>query len=403
MTSPVLVKNDSLTGGMCSPDLLWFLQVFLLYPQDSGTMRLSGCTQALEVIKFFFNRIRGTPVETTYTNFLQLVPPALVVIFLLYFSYTFYIYYFKPSQGLDRTLRRISGTLASMKEGDADLRKIGASRVFRESGLDRLWAEFSKTLHVQHLDSGGKIEKRARLTVPARAYFSVSAVIEGPLRAHYFKHLPGILTGVGIIGTFSGLLFGLSNFDSSSPDTMAQSVNLLLSGVRDAFYASALAITVAMVITHMEKLQYRKCVSALDELNSVVDSLFDSGVEQEYLAAIAHQTRGFENQADGFRNAITESLALVANESKLSQERFAELIRTAMFEAMTDVTRKSNAHLEQTLIRHLREPVEEMTRKIESRINSTKVSNADIASKIVRASNGSGSANHVAVSRQEQS
>lgn len=223
------------------------------------------------------------------------------------------------------------------------------------------------------------------------------------LRAHYFKHLPGILTGVGIIGTFSGLLFGLSNFDSSSPDTMAQSVNLLLSGVRDAFYASALAITVAMVITHMEKLQYRKCVSALDELNSVVDSLFDSGVEQEYLAAIAHQTRGFENQADGFRNAITESLALVANESKLSQERFAELIRTAMFEAMTDVTRKSNAHLEQTLIRHLREPVEEMTRKIESRINSTKVSNADIASKIVRASNGSGSANHVAVSRQEQS
>lgn len=68
-----------------------------------------------------------------------------------------------------------------MKEGDADLRKIGASRVFRESGLDRLWAEFSKTLHVQHLDSGGKIEKRARLTVPARAYFSVSAVIEGPL------------------------------------------------------------------------------------------------------------------------------------------------------------------------------------------------------------------------------
>ena len=83
--------------------------------------------------------------------------------------------------------------------------------------------------------------------MPAKAYFSVSAVIEGPLRAHYFKHLPGILTGIGIIGTFAGLLFGLSNFDSSSPDTMAQSVNLLLSGVRDAFYASALAITVAMV------------------------------------------------------------------------------------------------------------------------------------------------------------
>ena len=139
---------------MCSPDLLWFLQVFLLYPQDSGTMRLSGCTQALEVIKFFFNRIRGTPVETTYTNFLQLVPPALVVIFLLYFSYTFYIDYFKPSQGLDRTLRRISGTLASMKEGDADLRKIAAQ--------DRRHDASPTTSQPQNLTAGETSERAQR-------------------------------------------------------------------------------------------------------------------------------------------------------------------------------------------------------------------------------------------------
>jgi hypothetical protein len=342
-------------------------------------------------------------VETSHTNFLQLLPPVLVVIALIYFSYAFYVHYFQPSQVLNKTLLRVSDTLSSMKEGDVDMRKIGAARVFRESGLERLWNEFSKTLHVQNWENAGRVEKRARLTVPSRAYFSVSTVIEGPLRAHYFKHLPGILTGIGIIGTFAGLLFGLSNFDSTSPDKMVSSVNLLLSGVRDAFYASALAITVAMVITHMEKLQYRKCVSALDDLNSAVDSLFDSGVEQEYLAAIAQQTRGFESQAEGFRKAIMESLSLVANESRLSQERFAELIRSAMFEAMADATRKSGVQLEQTVIRHMREPLEEMTRKIESRLNSAKVSNADIASKIVRATNGPSSANHPVVTRQELS
>lgn len=339
-------------------------------------------------------------MESMNVNLLQLLAPALVVIFLIYFSYVFYSNYYKPSQALEKNLQRIQSTLSSMKEGDADMRKSGASRVFRESELGRLWAEFSKTLHVQTYESAGRTEKRARLTVPAKAYFSVSAVIEGPLRAHYFKHLPGILTGVGIIGTFAGLLFGLSNFDSSSPDKMAESVNLLLSGVRDAFYASALAITVAMVITHLEKSQYRKCVGALDDLNAVIDSLFDSGVEQEYLAAIARQTRGFENQADAFRQAIVESLNLITNESKLSQERLAELIRAAMVEAMADSARKSSAHLEQTVIRHMREPIEEMCRRIESRITSSKVSNVDIASKIVRASQPAAPV-HAPASRQE--
>ena len=341
-------------------------------------------------------------MESMNVNFLQLLAPALVVIFLFYFSYVFYSNYYKPSQALEKNLQRILSTLSSMKEGDADMRKSGASRVFRESELERLWSEFSKTLHVQTYESAGRMEKRARLTVPAKAYFSVSAVVEGPLRAHYFKHLPGILTGVGIIGTFAGLLFGLSNFDSSSPDKMAESVNLLLSGVRDAFYASALAITVAMIITHLEKSQYRKCVGALDELNAVIDSLFDSGVEQEYLAAIARQTRGFESQADAFRQAIVESLNLITNESKLSQERLAELIRAAMLEAMADSARKSNAHFEQTVIRHMREPIEEMSRRIENRITSSKVSNVDIASKIVRASQPAAAAN-AAANRQELS
>lgn len=339
-------------------------------------------------------------MESTNINLLQLLAPALVVTFLFYFSYLFYSTYFKPSQVLEKNLQRMLSTLSSMQEGDADMRKAGASRVFRDSELERLWSEFSKTLHVQTYESSGRIEKRARLTVPAKAYFSVSAVVEGPLRAHYFKHLPGILTGIGIIGTFAGLLFGLSNFDSSSPDKMALSVNLLLSGVRDAFYASSLAITVAMVITHLEKSQYRKCVGALDGLNAVIDSLFDSGVEQEYLAAIAQQTRGYENQADAFRQAIMESLNLVTNESKLSQERLAELIRAAMMEALAESARKSNAHLEQTVIRHMREPVEEMSRRIESRITSSKVSNVDIASKIVRASQSVSPA-HAPANRQE--
>ena len=34
-------------------------------------------------------------------------------------------------------------------------------------------------------------------------------MVDAPLRTEFYKHLPGILTGLGIIGTFSGLIIGL--------------------------------------------------------------------------------------------------------------------------------------------------------------------------------------------------
>ena len=42
------------------------------------------------------------------------------------------------------------------------------------------------------------------------------------LRADFFKHLPGILSGIGIIGTFVGLLSGLKGFKISENNIEVQ-------------------------------------------------------------------------------------------------------------------------------------------------------------------------------------
>ena len=44
--------------------------------------------------------------------------------------------------------------------------------------------------------------------MPAEMYFNGQSVVDGRLRAEFFKHLPGLLTGIGIIGTFTGLIGG---------------------------------------------------------------------------------------------------------------------------------------------------------------------------------------------------
>jgi pimeloyl-ACP methyl ester carboxylesterase len=72
------------------------------------------------------------------------------------------------------------------------------------------------------------------------------------LQTHFYKHVPGILTGVGIIGTFTGLITGLMNFDVSSPEQVQMALSQLVQTVGQAFWISAVAITLAMIAETIE-------------------------------------------------------------------------------------------------------------------------------------------------------
>src|SRR5262249_37062657 len=123
--------------------------------------------------------------------------------------------------------------------------------------LSHLWQEYRHTLHEQRAvdaKSGSQEVIGIRATVPAETFFNSQAVVDGRLRVEVFKHLPGICTGLGIIGTFIGLINGLSAFRvSENAQEVRTSLEALLHGVFEAFLVSAAAITIAMSITLLEK------------------------------------------------------------------------------------------------------------------------------------------------------
>src|SRR5271166_5005068 len=68
--------------------------------------------------------------------------------------------------------------------------------------FSHLWREYKDTLHQQQ-EYGPDGRLRAvvlRSTVPASMIFTNDVIVDTPLAAEFFKHLPGIFTGVGIIG-----------------------------------------------------------------------------------------------------------------------------------------------------------------------------------------------------------
>ena len=91
--------------------------------------------------------------------------------------------------------------------------------------FSHLWREYKDTLHQQqeYEPNGRRRADVLRSTVPASMVFTNDVIVDTPLATEFFRHLPGIFTGVGIIGTFWGIIEGLQAFRiSDNPTWFAQ-------------------------------------------------------------------------------------------------------------------------------------------------------------------------------------
>ena len=149
---------------------------------------------------------------------------------------------------------------------------------------------------------------RSRATTVAANFFTGQSVVDTPLATEFFKHLPGILTGVGIVGTFFGLMLGLQHFDPSTPELVNSSVDKLLKDVLFAFIGSFLSIMASIIVTVSEKWRLGRCYKHLESLNETIDSLFDSGVGEEYLAALVRSSAENSVQTRQLKDSLVTDL-----------------------------------------------------------------------------------------------
>lgn len=213
---------------------------------------------------------------------------------LLFLSFLFF--FLIPSFFVSRQLSRTNGKLKELNgkpDGSLD-------QIFRGSStLEHLWQEYADTLHKQSAE-GQPQATRFRSTVPAGMVFRPDILVDIPLRADFFKHLPGLFTGIGIIGTFYGLLLGLQSFSvSENPVIVRASLSQLLNGVSEAFLVSAAAITLAMAITFVEKLTITRLNAKVERLVQLLDGMFESGAGEEYLARLVKASETSSAQTAG--------------------------------------------------------------------------------------------------------
>ncbi len=239
------------------------------------------------------------------------VPVIAIIIFVILIAaaLSFLAYFMVPARRLERALADVIEKLIAVRAtGSSDLKSCFAG----DEQIASIWKEYSETLHVQKAfdpATGGMGITAVRSTIPAEVYLSPQAIVDGRIHAEFFKHLPGIFTGIGIIGTFFGLLNGLSGFEiSDNPATAQASLSELLRGVSEAFVVSATAIFLAMLCTVLEKYQLNSLYGKVARIAHEVEGAYESGAGEEYLARLVNSSEESASQTRILKDALVSDL-----------------------------------------------------------------------------------------------
>jgi MotA/TolQ/ExbB proton channel family len=174
-----------------------------------------------------------------------------------------------------------------------------------------------------------------RATVPADTFFNPQAIVDNRLRTEFFKHLPGICTGLGIIGTFLGLIQGLSAFKvSENAQEVGKSIDALLHGVFEAFLVSAAAIAIAMAITLIEKFLISSLYRRTEAIAHRLDGMFEAGADSEYLERLVRSSEESASQAKILKDALVADLKTILSDLTQQQIQASRAVSTQIADSL---------------------------------------------------------------------
>lgn len=324
--------------------------------------------------------VAATPTTVLATGGVLAV---LVLIFFVVFLAPGVLHWFRLSSIQGRIQKFKSKNFAS------EFKKVFA----KDKRLSHLWKEYQDSLHIQREEHDGQLTIVAtRATVPSELYFNSQFVVDSRLRTEFFKHLPGLFTGIGIIGTFSGLIEGLRVFQvSDNAATVRASLESLMHSVGEAFLISAAAITAAMAVTFFEKLLLASLYRRTEEIAHAIDAHFDSGAGEEYLSRLVRASEDSASQSKILKDALVNELGELLRELTTAQITSAKESQLYLAERLTqtskeqvEATRQDNQALGVTIAQSIQQSLQGPLQDIANTVKSASGDQSGTAARMLQ-------------------
>ena len=126
----------------------------------------------------------------------------------------------------------------------------------RNKKLTDAWREFEDSLITRSHNENQVVYK----TDEASLFFSEERLLDQHLNLRFWNSVPALLVGLGILGTFVGLVWGLIPFSGINFEQTSEiqgAIKKLLAGVSTAFVTSVWGMLTSLAFNNLEKMGYQ--------------------------------------------------------------------------------------------------------------------------------------------------
>ena len=217
-----------------------------------------------------------------------------------------------------KTFRRASRIDSLSKEVDKYKRpaqpsfKHNLKVSFERNNLAEAWQEFEDSL-IEHPREDPEVVYK---TDDSSLFFGEDRLLDQQLNLRFWNSVPALLVGLGILGTFVGLVWGLRPFagiDFTEIEKIGDAIKTLLSGVSTAFVTSVWGMSVSLVFNLFEKRRMGRISQAITNLQRALDKLFTLTTQEAILFRqedeLAQQTAALKSFSTDLANEIKSAMA----------------------------------------------------------------------------------------------
>ena len=174
--------------------------------------------------------------------------------------------------------------------------------------LQKLWKEFDESLIKK---SNGETFV-IRNSIDAEYFFNKKTMISH-LGSKLFASIPGMLLGIGLLGTFVGLYFALIQMDVTDVDKLQESIKVLINMAGVKFAASIWGLGLSVLFTLIDKQLESGLENRLDKIQIIIDQIFIRETAEQNLDSILLQNTQQTKALNGLATALTEKIAAEFN------------------------------------------------------------------------------------------
>lgn len=168
-----------------------------------------------------------------------------------------------PLWGTTNALRRAVNRLQT-EAGTASEKPVWQESRFMGKRLRGSWLRF--------LQNAEQLDRRG-LPCNVEDYINDDTVCHGPGNAQLAELIPNLLTSLGILGTFMGMMQGLTGLDMTNAEVLMDSIPDLLKGMRFAFGTSVAGISCSLLFNMLNRISQGSGYRAVDNFTEAFTQL----------------------------------------------------------------------------------------------------------------------------------